>query len=55
MESHILTFLNGKTQRCKDVSLVYEFHANPIKIGMQFLNTNFIHLFLAVWALLQLQ
>ena len=43
MESHILTFLDRKTQHCKDVSLVYEFHIIPIKIGMQFLKNNFIY------------
>ena len=55
MESHILTFLDRKTQCGKDVSLVYEFHTVPINIGIQFLKHNVIHLFLAVRAFLQLQ
>ena len=54
MESPILTFLDRKTQRCKEVSLVYEFHAIPIKIGTRFIKNNFIYLFLAVRAFLQL-
>ena len=54
MESPILTFLDRKTQRCKEVSLVYEFHAIPMKIGTRFIKNNFLSFFLAGRAFLQL-